>query len=673
MRLLNANSLELHDFLNPEAPSYVILSHTWGRKEDEVLFEDIISKKAKSKKGFAKVRGCCAKAREDGFEWVWIDTCCIDKSSSAELSEAINSMFKWYHQSTVCYVYLQDVTTAARLKSKHVQYQASFEQFICDQNREVRRKYNERDKVFGFTADEDAETKLHPLQFHESRWFTRGWTLQELIAPKNVEFYTAEWVDIGTKASSPAQISAVTRVPVHVLRGENLGTCTIAERMSWASERQTTREEDMAYSLLGLFGINMPLLYGEGKKSFVRLQEEIMKQEEDYSLFAWSLQHDSEGAVTGMLASSPAEFSQRSPSRIVFPNFASEMHDVGYGDKDHRHDKETGQRHSELDYSSLEIAPGYRVLHYKDYRQLRRCIENGSLSMASNHIFLAKENITTDLLQKLEPREPPSLTSRGIKINLPVRVSTNPDYPSIAWLYCQIESRLVCVHLDSRKNAQLSYRYAAPWLVTVPLNLLKEFTLKEFHALPNGFLNLNTHDIPSNVSEKHWGRIKIDTLESTDLISSSVVSVYPPKSWSLDEIFFEGQPPIAGGVLLETSDHGRKVLFAVLVGFNRGLPFCEIMREPVNEGSLAEMFQRKADPQSAFLAELSGKSDRSVLLSDSKLFLTAHIRRQPMREKHLSAYVLRTSVYNARRPVNAVPGWITLHMSDLELQAEEEG
>ncbi|KUJ23763.1 HET-domain-containing protein [Mollisia scopiformis] len=251
MRLLNTKTLELSYFVDSQVPPYAILSHTWG--QEEVLFDDIQKRTGGAKSGFKKLEGCCKKAAGDGFEWVWIDTCCIDKSSSAELTEAINSMYQWYKASVLCYVYLEDILT----------------------------------------------TKNAPLgQFAGSRWFTRGWTLQELIAPRILEFYTAGWVEIGTKASLSRQISEVTGVPTPILRGEDPSTCVVAHRMSWASKRQTTRVEDIAYCLLGIFGVSMPMLYGEGVKAFQRLQEEIMKQNEDYTLFAWSLHYDCSPALT---------------------------------------------------------------------------------------------------------------------------------------------------------------------------------------------------------------------------------------------------------------------------------------------------------------------------------------------------------------------------------------
>ncbi|KAH7120007.1 heterokaryon incompatibility protein-domain-containing protein, partial [Dendryphion nanum] len=263
MRLLHTTFMTLSEFIGDSTPEYAILSHTWG--EEEVLFLDIINRKGNGKAGYAKLEGCCKKARDDGFEWVWIDTCCINKDSSAELSEAINSMFLWYKSATVCYAYLADISTSEAGLS-------------------------------------DSEA----LRLTQSRWFSRGWTLQELIAPPLVEFYSQEWVDIGTKTSLWLLISQKTGIPKDVLLTGNLSDCNAAAKMSWAASRVTTRSEDMAYCLLGIFDINMPMLYGEGDKAFARLQREIIIQEIDYSIFVWSgLEHQNK---MGVLASSPSNF-----------------------------------------------------------------------------------------------------------------------------------------------------------------------------------------------------------------------------------------------------------------------------------------------------------------------------------------------------------------------------
>ena len=211
MRLLNTKSQELKDFVG-KLPPYAILSHTW--EEEEVLFQDIVNHTGNNKLGRAKIVKACSIAAQSNFQWIWIDTCCIDKSSSAELSEAINSMFRWYREYTICYAFLHDVH--------------------------------------------------HDGQFKDSRWFTRGWTLQELIAPGFVLFLDQNLQFFGTKLSKAQEIESIMGIPKGPLC--ELLRSSVACKMSWAAKRGTTRIEDQPYSLLGLFDINMPLLYREAEK-----------------------------------------------------------------------------------------------------------------------------------------------------------------------------------------------------------------------------------------------------------------------------------------------------------------------------------------------------------------------------------------------------------------------
>lgn len=263
MRLVNTSTLELHESVGSDIPKYAILSHTW--EDGEVLFHDMANLGALHLPGFAKISKLCERARSESLEFAWIDTCCIDKSSSAELSEAINAMYEWYRRASVCYVYLSDISVLA---------------------------HNDEEKA-------DREKK-----FKDCRWFTRGWTLQELLAPRYVKFFDKDWIHFGSRRSLVPALVSVTGIDATHL--ERPHWASIATRMSWASSRKTTRVEDVAYCLLGLFEINMPLLYGEGEKAFQRLQHEILKASDDESILAWrneSLVH------SGMLALSPADFS----------------------------------------------------------------------------------------------------------------------------------------------------------------------------------------------------------------------------------------------------------------------------------------------------------------------------------------------------------------------------
>ncbi|KAF5340108.1 hypothetical protein D9758_013152 [Tetrapyrgos nigripes] len=225
MRLLNTKTLTLAEFF-VNIPSYAILSHTWGK--EEVMFQDIQNlETAKRKAGYSKVENACKRARQYEFEWIWIDSCCINKESSAELSEAINSMYQYYQDAVVCYAYLADV-------------------FIED------------------------HSQLPSLELENSKWFKRGWTLQELIAPNYVVFLDADWTRIGTRWSLRDAISAITSIPVKIFEGHNIDDYSVAQRMSWAAFRETTRPEDRAYCLMGVFGVSSDVRAGLGLKARAR-------------------------------------------------------------------------------------------------------------------------------------------------------------------------------------------------------------------------------------------------------------------------------------------------------------------------------------------------------------------------------------------------------------------
>ncbi|KAI0166070.1 HET-domain-containing protein [Xylariaceae sp. FL1272] len=249
MWLVDVKTLEMRDFVG-EAPPYAILSHTWD--DDEVTFKEMSKGRGRDKKGFRKIQLTCDQAADDGLGWAWIDTCCIDKRSSAELSEAINSMFRWYEQSTVCYAYISDRTLPS------------------DATRD------------GF------ETLLR-----RCRWVTRGWTLQELLAPRNMVFYDSEWEVIGDKFSLARELEWTTGIDAGFIDTTlPLSAATVAEKMAWASQRRTSRAEDESYCLLGIFRVNMPLLYGEGGEgAFERLQVEILRKEYDATIFGFDVGH----------------------------------------------------------------------------------------------------------------------------------------------------------------------------------------------------------------------------------------------------------------------------------------------------------------------------------------------------------------------------------------------
>lgn len=274
MRLLSTKDFTFHEFPEDAVPKYAILSHTWDG--GEVTLQDmqqpnarrILQSRSLPNQSWKKIQDACSMAYLKGHHHIWIDNCCIDKTNSAELQEAINSMFRWYRNSSLCLALLSDVDKVDFELNEELQNYATF---FC-------------------------------------RWFTRGWTLQELLAPHNLLFFDVNWRELGSRSEWASQISKATGIHVKFLLGIELDPCktwdleavlrdtSVATRMSWAAGRQTTRVEDQAYCLLGLFDIHMPMLYGEGRKAFARLQQEIMKSTDDCTLLAWGYNEPLHGA-----------------------------------------------------------------------------------------------------------------------------------------------------------------------------------------------------------------------------------------------------------------------------------------------------------------------------------------------------------------------------------------
>ncbi|KAH7349154.1 heterokaryon incompatibility protein-domain-containing protein, partial [Pyrenochaeta sp. MPI-SDFR-AT-0127] len=230
MRLLyfqGNGTLAFTDFGRQKPPPYAILSHTWG--EEEVTFQDLTYGTYTNTAGFKKIAFCGEQAAKDGLKYFWVDTCSIDKSNLPELTRSINSMFRWYRNASKCYVYLADVSVPERGKGAF-----------------------------------DESTYMEA--FWTSLWFTRGWTLQELIAPNSVEFFSAEGRFLGDKVSLEGAITGITGIPADALRGRPLSEFSVDARFAWANHRETSEEEDVAYCLLGIFDVFMPLIYGEGEK-----------------------------------------------------------------------------------------------------------------------------------------------------------------------------------------------------------------------------------------------------------------------------------------------------------------------------------------------------------------------------------------------------------------------
>lgn len=235
LEVLGSGAVSLTDDLHHNIPPYAILSHTWESDAQEVRLSDISGRIAHTKKGYRKIDFCQRQAAKDGLRYIWVDSCCINQDSEVELNRSINSMFRWYRDAEKCYVYLSDIT-----------------------------------------MEGDNELATWEEAFRRSRWFTRGWTLQELLAPRVVEFFSSDGQYLGDKMSLEHELHAITKIPVAALRGAALSGFSIEERMSWSQSRETKLAEDKAYCLLGIFDIHMPLIYGEGQDhAYRRLQKEL--------------------------------------------------------------------------------------------------------------------------------------------------------------------------------------------------------------------------------------------------------------------------------------------------------------------------------------------------------------------------------------------------------------
>lgn len=279
MHLLNTTTLKLSAFTSETDMKYAILSHRWLQfPDEEVLYQDMVNlEQCPKSAGVAKLRSFCSIASQMGYDWCWMDTCCIDKTSSAELSEAINSMYRWYRQADLCIAYLADVP-------------------------------QEKD-------DPNFEEA-----FRQSNWFMRCWTLQELLAPPADRFLfsNAGWQSLASKKELSVFVSSITGIDELVLQGKNkLSDYSIAQRMSWAAHRNATRIEDQAYSLMGIFDANMSMLYGEGERAFERLCETIIQYTDDETIFAWSIDETISRRSSGLLAPSPYYYKECHDMRFV--------------------------------------------------------------------------------------------------------------------------------------------------------------------------------------------------------------------------------------------------------------------------------------------------------------------------------------------------------------------
>jgi Heterokaryon incompatibility protein (HET) len=497
MRLINTKTLELEEFIG-QIPEYIILSHTWGK--DEISFTEFQKGKRND-----KITNCCKQARKENFDYAWVDTSCIDKTSSAELSEAINSMYRWYQKSAVCYAYLEDFS------------------------------YPQADGYW--RNGTESESTMSSLE--KCRWFTRGWTLQELVAPPVVEFYDRNWVQFGTRVGLQTVLSKVTRIPVPVLaRTKTPQNYPVAARMSWAARRKTTRQEDEAYCLMGFFDIHMPMLYGEGGRAFQRLQEEILKQEEDYTLFAWPLTSGG-GLHDSVLASSPSAFDENSISPFKFEDFC---------------------------------------------------------------------NIDPDLERSMSAlvfRRPPTISSRGVSLALPLLDASIPLPPYIIsprftkpsdlvfTAICQIgvDKGFFCIVLENMGERFLR-RYWAPWYSSEGSPTLRKLTTP---IVQDGWMTVGdlqhfrpgTVDVGLRIRSGWRGsddflldiRMSVETENAIQQLSGQPAKIILDEAWYdfRRDIPLPTPGSIAGVFLHESGDESSELIgSAITVGLQDGMPWCAL-------------------------------------------------------------------------------------------------
>ncbi|KAF2161568.1 hypothetical protein M409DRAFT_27966 [Zasmidium cellare ATCC 36951] len=469
MQLLNVHTYRLERFPDERStPPYAILSHMWADGK-EVQHADMLKHSFDNRDDgldWKKIDFTCKQAIADGFTYAWIDTCCIDKSSSAELSEAINSMFRWYRAAKVCYVYMSDVGIAGFVNDNGEGIETS-------PNLTIDPETNDPHLSVPMTSPGLSET----LQVQQSRWFTRGWTLQELIAPPAVVFYDCNWRLLGDRARLLPYIAAATRIPSDFLEGRvPLHDVGIAVRMSWASRRETTHIEDEAYCLLGIFDINMPLLYGEGQKAFTRLQEEIMKVSSDHTIFAWN------GPERQLLAPAPVNFAD---SATIVPRDFPNRDDV----------YEMTNRGCRISLALLyDPVSAFAVLDCVDLRapntdvclplsadrgehrpivhaepgahflRLRSPHERYNDYHFARNARVRRRDLVIQRFAKDEPKDM-SLTIKIVLTGCPPEYVFCQLYPEGSW---DEETRTSIVHASDRDECDVSHRNRAVWVGYVP-------------------------------------------------------------------------------------------------------------------------------------------------------------------------------------------------------------
>ncbi|KAN0108595.1 HET domain containing protein [Hyaloscypha variabilis] len=404
MRLINVGNKQgffFEEFNEPAIPQYAILSHTWEKQElsyaeATAIFSTRIVPFV-TQAGFEKLSRFADEARALKLDYIWIDTCCIDKSSSAELSEAINSMYRWYHNATHCCVYLADVS--AQPDNTHL----------------------------------PAVWSKYQKSIMQSRWLTRGWTLQELLAPRTqCRFYSMDWQLMSLVQDVTQAVSQKTGIPMEAITCFRPERWSVAQKMSWAARRRTTRIEDRAYSLLGLFNVNMPLIYGEGNSAFRRLQEEILKNTTDQTIFCWMAPGSSFSTWRGLLAKSPSEFEHS-----------------GFFLENKRRKALPFQLTNKGIQMTLKLVPG--DVAPGDFIALLQCYREGSSNEVGIYVQRTHDDNFIRVLPDLIADDPRSLMRN--QVTLLETVFAKPELANVMWKKSGVCSRIAGFRFPDITNA----------------------------------------------------------------------------------------------------------------------------------------------------------------------------------------------------------------------------
>ncbi|KAK7735649.1 hypothetical protein SLS53_007390 [Cytospora paraplurivora] len=484
MRLINTTTLDIEEFVGSHPPSYAILSHTWG--DQEVSLQDWYESKnpfsnLSQKKGYVKISEFCRTAWKDGYDYAWVDTCCIDKSSSAELTESINSMFLWYKQAKVCYAYLEDFDSSA--------------------------------SSFYFGA-------------RKCIWFARGWTLQELIAPVVVRFYDVDWCFRGTRNQNHKALEEITGIDWPVLVDPDRPgyvspyEYSVADRMSWSASRGTTRMEDVAYCLLGLFDVSLPLIYGEGTRAFRRLQEAIIQSNNDLSILAWGMPHTTEESRHQLRL-------ERKEREYITNSQGTDEDDEVWSDDIDTEEEVLG--------ANIGMAPDYVSTQRETAREeIKQVQQYRKLFATSPMDFVHSKHISKTFLHYNNPEF--SMTNKGLRIQ--ARIYKGLYEGSRGYFLHLAEQELVDSFGDCGDRTTIWLKLKKIWAdVYIPDSLISDATDLELSGQDTGLMNFYISHRPQ---EDHALRHPSHGIHIPELPHIQLKKTIPETQWDdVSRIFYE--------------------------------------------------------------------------------------------------------------------------------------